>query len=184
MTARARRVLRTLLLLAAIQGAAVLLYWSRERDRQEPVLAGTFVVQAEPARPAPAIELETHDKRRRQLSDLRGRAVALHFWATWCAPCARELPELLKLGDELENDGVVVLAVSLDDGWANVETFFGGHVPASIVRGVAGDAARKYGVGVLPETVLIRPNGELAYRAKGARAWNAPAARKALVELR
>jgi len=48
------------------------------------------------------------------LSSLRGKVVLIDFWAQWCEPCKRELPQLDKLAQEYARKGVVVLAVNID----------------------------------------------------------------------
>jgi thiol-disulfide isomerase/thioredoxin len=49
------------------------------------------------------------------LEQYRGKVVLLDFWATWCPPCLRAIPELVGLQDKYENDGLVILGVSMDD---------------------------------------------------------------------
>jgi peroxiredoxin len=50
-----------------------------------------------------------------ELKQFRGKPVFLNFWATWCVPCREEMPEMERLHREYQKDGLVVLAVSLDD---------------------------------------------------------------------
>ena len=61
----------------------------------------------------------------RLLADNRGRVMIVNLWATWCAPCLREIPELVRLGDELAPSGLRVIGISLDDADTEeaVETF-------------------------------------------------------------
>jgi len=71
---------------------------------------------AEDTRPiAPDFSLRTLTGDRVKLSDYRGKVVVLNFWATWCAPCKQELPVLQKLLEHHGKDGLVVLAVNIDD---------------------------------------------------------------------
>jgi peroxiredoxin len=64
--------------------------------------------------PAPPITLTTLDGRHIDTRDLRGKVVILTFWATWCAPCRDELPQLSLYAQQHARDGLVVLAFSLD----------------------------------------------------------------------
>ncbi|MCS7081564.1 MAG: TlpA family protein disulfide reductase [Bacteroidetes bacterium] len=67
-------------------------------------------------KPAPELVFELLDgSGSAQLSDFRGRAVLLNFWATWCPPCRAELPALNRLQRELAPQGLLVLAISDED---------------------------------------------------------------------
>lgn len=109
------------------------------------------------------------------LRQLGGGPLFLHFWATWCAPCRRELPALIEAARAL---GVTVIAVSMDAEWAAVRAFFGdGAVPPSVVREPAGTLARTLGVRALPDTYVIDAHGRATRRIAGAIDWSAPAHR-------
>lgn len=66
--------------------------------------------------PAPEMTLSYLDGRQEQLSDLQGKVVLLNFWATWCPPCRVELPHLQDLYQAYQDDGLVVVGVSMDVG--------------------------------------------------------------------
>ena len=80
-------------------------------------------------RPAPDFTLPTLEGDAVSLSDYRGRPVLMNFWATWCAPCRLEMPELVRAYNTHQAEGFVVLAVdltdqdSIDDVRAFVEEF-------------------------------------------------------------
>ena len=66
-------------------------------------------------RQAPAFTLKDTNGKKVSLSDYKGKAVVLDFWATWCAPCKIEIPWLQKLHDQYASQGLVVLGISEDD---------------------------------------------------------------------
>ena len=63
---------------------------------------------------APALEIPDHTGQLRNLEEFRGKVVVLNFWATWCGPCAAEMPRFVETQQRYGPQGVVVLAVSLD----------------------------------------------------------------------
>lgn len=76
--------------------------------------------EAEPAAPlsGPALDGKTAS-----LADYKGRVVLVDFWATWCGPCKQEIPELVRLQEELGPKGFAVLGVSMDDELEAVAPF-------------------------------------------------------------
>jgi thiol-disulfide isomerase/thioredoxin len=86
-------------------------YLSRSRQRgNPPILVGDIRGLA-----APDFELTSLDGKRMKLSDFRGKAVLLNFWATWCSPCKVEMPWFVELQKKYGNDGLVVLGIAMDD---------------------------------------------------------------------
>ena len=104
-----------------------------------------------------------------RLSDLRGQTVLLNFWATWCAPCVQEIPELIALHDELSPHGFTVVGVSLDQEGADLIRPFterlGITYPIPIDDGSTAEAYG--GVWALPTTYVIDPDGEIQQRVVG-----------------
>jgi peroxiredoxin len=75
-------------------------------------------------RAMPDFILKDLDGKTVRLSDYAGRAVLINFWATWCAPCKAELPELVEIQREFGSDGFTILGISLDQvGPAAVRRF-------------------------------------------------------------
>jgi thiol-disulfide isomerase/thioredoxin len=64
---------------------------------------------------APDFTATTLDKKTVHLSDYKGKVVLVNFWATWCGPCRMEIPDLIKLQEELGPKGFTVLGLSNDD---------------------------------------------------------------------
>jgi len=105
------------------------------------------------------------------------------FWATWCAPCREELPELLRLA-RAPLPGLEVLAVSQDDDLATVEKFLGGPADPALHLLLDRDRAltRAFGVERLPVTFVVA-GGRLAARFDGPRRWDSKAMRELLGRL-
>lgn len=119
--------------------------------------------------PAPDFELATLEGNRFRLSDHEGKVVILNFWATWCAPCRVEIPDLIEMQEELKDEGVLFVGISLDhEGKEIVEQFAAEadfNYPILLDDGSVSD---KYGgIYALPTTVLIDRDGNISYRIPG-----------------
>lgn len=183
MTRTSRRGLLIVLGLAVAQGGAYAVYRLVEHERAPGASDASFSMDAVSG-PAPDIEMVYADGRTVRVSDFKGNVVVVHFWATWCKPCARELPGLLEFAERTAPKGVTVLAVSLDDGWSSVRTFLGAEIPATVVRGATGTEGQAYGVGVLPQTFVVSPRGELLRHGVGAREWTSQGANDMVLSAR
>ncbi len=75
----------------------------------------SFVVRSEPQE-VPAFTFKADGGRERSLADWRGKVVLLNLWATWCAPCRKEMPALDKLKADLGGEAFDVVAISIDRG--------------------------------------------------------------------
>jgi thiol-disulfide isomerase/thioredoxin len=96
-----------------------------------------------------------------KLSDLLGKVVLVNFWATWCAPCRREMPDLDKLQSRFGPQGLVVLSIS-DEDRAKVAPFIAssGYRPAVLLD--PGDTVHKeFHIEGIPKTYLFDRNGKL-----------------------
>ena len=114
-------------------------------------------------------------KRPMGLSAFKGKYVLVNFWATWCSPCIKEMPALDRLAGRLEKHGVVVVAVSQDEGGAvQVRPFVEKLKLAKmhLLYDTDKRAFRDYALRGLPTTVLISPDGKLLARLEGGAAWD------------
>lgn len=126
------------------------------------------------------IELERADGTRVLLHDIAGTVRLVHFWATWCPPCVTELPGLLETSRTLVPQGLVLVAISVDEDWDVIRRFFGGVVPREIYRAVEGEAHKRYDIFSLPDTYEIASDNRLMRRYGGARDWKSLAAMRHL----
>jgi thiol-disulfide isomerase/thioredoxin len=132
---------------------------------------------------APAATFKDPDGEETSLADFAGKPVLLNLWASWCAPCVKELPTL----DRLSGSGgpVQVLAVSQDTGpHASVVAFLNGRKIARLEpyqdpeMGLSG----ALGAEVLPTSVLYDAQGREVWRYVGDLDWTSPEAAKLLAE--
>ena len=118
---------------------------------------------------APDFELPTLDGRKVKLSDFRGQAVLLNFWATWCSPCRIEMPWFVDVQKQYGKDGLVVLGVAMEDtASAKIAEFaheMGVNYPVLLGTDKVSD---DYGdVRSLPTTFYIDRNGMIVAKAVG-----------------
>ena len=112
------------------------------------------------------------------------KLVVLNFWATWCTPCTTEMPTLEGLWREYGGRGLVVIGVSVDRGAprAVLEPYIRHHgLTFPILLDPDSRAAGAWRVTGIPATFVVRPGGEVAGIATGAREWNS-AEMRALIE--
>ena len=110
-----------------------------------------------------------------KLEQYRGKVVFLNFWATWCAPCLREMPDMQALQESVGEEQLVVLAVGMGEDQNRVQQFLQKH-PFSfkILPDPEMKVTQLYGVSNIPVTYLINPAGFVIARAMGPREWHTP----------
>jgi len=118
---------------------------------------------------APDFELVSLDGRKVKLSDFRGKAVVLNFWATWCAPCKVEMPWFVDLQSHYANDGLTILGVAMDDSdpekIAKFASEMGVNYPVLLGTNKVSEA---YGdVEYLPTTFYINRQGKIVGKVAG-----------------
>jgi peroxiredoxin len=111
---------------------------------------------------APDFELGTLDGERFALSELRGKAVLLNFWATWCPPCRSEMPAMQQAHTDYGSDAFVILAVNstYQDRSADVEAFvLEGGLTFPVLLDITGEVSALYKVYSMPTSFFIDPEG-------------------------
>lgn len=118
-----------------------------------------------------------------RLADLKGKVVLLNFWATWCAPCRKEMPDLERLWRKYRERGLMVLAISEDaDADKRVARFATKHrlsYPVLLDRDAK--VGRQYEVSALPVSYLIDRGGNVVAATVGMKDWSGAQA-DALIE--
>ena len=123
--------------------------------------ASAVAASASPSLPAPRWPL---------LDTLHGKVVLVDFWASWCGPCLQSFPWMNGLHATHADDGLVIVAVNLDQDRALADAFMK-KVPAQfrIEYDQAGQLARAFGVEAMPTSFLIGRDGTVRARHSGFR---------------
>jgi cytochrome c biogenesis protein CcmG/thiol:disulfide interchange protein DsbE len=100
------------------------------------------------------------------------------FWATWCPPCVEEFPAMVELQRQLEDKGVEILFVSVDDSWAAVQSFMMNNrievKPGRLFWDRDKKIAATWGSTKFPETYVVRRDGWVVEKVIGAQQWTLP----------
>ena len=109
---------------------------------------------------APSLAVTTLVGTRSEVRPIAGRPLWLTFWATWCYPCRAEWPGLNQAQRDLSGDGLIMVAISVNESTGTVQQFLD-QQPASfaVVLDPQGQAAARYGVVGFPTHVLIDDAG-------------------------
>lgn len=150
----------------------------------DPMKALGFV-EAQPSAPAPEITLSTTGGATLAMKDLRGKAVLVNFWATWCKPCQWELPLMETLYQAYKDRGFIVLGISLDQLDAEAVSAFVKEKKLTfpVALDQRGEVAREFGIRGLPATVLIGPDGHVRGVTYGPKEWAGTEARALIASL-
>lgn len=158
----------------------------RASDEAPPAPEGPFAENltfSDPPVPAPSTAFETLDGVALSLAEFKGEVVLVNFWATWCAPCVREMPALERLHLTLKDEGFLVMAVSEDRGGAaKVAPFLDrlGLKDLPIFLDKSGERrgklAQAFGLRGLPATYLIGRDGTVIAGMTGPAEWDSPEA--------
>lgn len=129
----------------------------------------------------PDFSLKTLDGREVRVTDFKGKILLVNVWATWCAPCVKEIPSLKRLVEKFSGQ-LVVLAVSHDRDREDIDSFvkaFGG-LPKDFIIVWDQDriTAKLLGTDALPETYILTPQQKLLRKVAGETQWDDPMAVK------
>jgi peroxiredoxin len=135
--------------------------------------------------PAPDFTLQDVDGKTWQLSELRGRPVIVNFWATWCPPCREEMPSMQRAWEQLQAEGVVLLAINVGESADTVFQFTANYpVDFPLLLDLDSAVLNQWPVQGLPATFVVDPQGRIAYRAIGGREWDDPRLLAPVLQLR
>jgi thiol-disulfide isomerase/thioredoxin len=181
----------------AFAAAALAIYWFQSGARKDEsqnapavVATGAFsktyatgavagVVVHDERLSIPPFDFMAGDGSARTLAAWKGRVILLNLWATWCAPCRKEMPDLADLQKTLGGPNFEVVALSVDKKGAAASAAFlkelGADSLAIYTDTTLRSMAEVQAIG-LPATILIDRKGQEAARILGPAAWNSPEA--------
>lgn len=126
--------------------------------------------------PAPALRLADVDGKVTDLAALRGRWVMLHFWASWCGPCRKEMPTIQALSVHPLARRMEIVLVNTAESEEKIFEFLTVVAPdLTTLRDADGKVTEQWAPRGLPSTFLIDPQGRIRYVALGGRTWNSAA---------
>jgi cytochrome c biogenesis protein CcmG, thiol:disulfide interchange protein DsbE len=136
-------------------------------------LAKDHTITASPlvGRPAPDFQLQSLDGKADaavRLSDLRGQVVVVNFWASWCAECRVEQPDLDETWTRFRDSGVVVVGVDFQDTQGDAREYLaeaGSSYP--VVADTDSTTALAFGLRGVPETFVVDQQGQIVERVIG-----------------
>ena len=155
-------------ILAVLGAVVALMLWAGIHVAREnggrPVMYSALQGQA-----APDFDLQTLDGKNTKLSDFRGKAVLLNFWATWCGPCKIEMPWFVELQKQYGPQGLQIVGVAMDDSSTEDIAKFVKEMDVNypILLGKESVGQSYGGVGVLPTTFFINRDGKFVAREFG-----------------
>lgn len=116
----------------------------------------------------------------KSLADYRGQVVVMNLWATWCAPCVKELPSLIRLQADMNRDDVRMLPVSMDVGKTSgdIRAFWQRHdlKPIPVFIDTFNEVALHLPLEGMPTTIIFNRDGGMIYKMVGDTDWSSPKA--------
>ncbi len=105
------------------------------------------------------------------LSKWQGKTLIINFWATWCPPCLKEIPDFMALQDEFKDKNIQFIGIALEDQQtiATYQAEININYPILIAEFTGAQIARSWGnaLNIVPFTVVINPQGEIIHRQMG-----------------
>jgi len=130
--------------------------------------AGAAAAPVAVSAPAPDFTLRSMNGPNLRLKEQRGQVVLINFWATWCAPCRKEMPHLNRLYDKYRASGFVLLGVNVDDDARNaVDVAAQLGVKFPVLLDTDKKVSHLYDLNSMPSTVVIDRDGRVRYLHRG-----------------
>ena len=129
------------------------------------------------------LAMRTADGRPVRLRDLRGKAVFVNLWASWCPPCRAEMPGIEALYRKVDKSKVAFVMLSLDEEPAKAQKFFASQGYTFPLFFGNGELPAPFNSSTIPSTIILGPDGRLAARHDGMADYDTPDFKAALEAL-
>ena len=128
--------------------------------------------------------IDDYDGNKYSLKSSRGKWVFLHFWASWCGPCRREMPLVYRLQNQMKGKNMDFVLINTAEDEDTIFEFLGSVAPdLHSYMDRDGELTEKWAPRGLPTTFFIDPKGRKRYLALGGRPWDDPVYQKFLSSL-
>jgi thiol-disulfide isomerase/thioredoxin len=136
------------------------------------------LVFTDPPQALPQVPLADAGDAAASLDPYAGKWMVVNFWATWCAPCRKEMPSLAALADDMPDLAVVPIATGRNavEGIQRFYAEVGVTDRLPLLRDPKAEMAHQMGVLGLPVTLIVNPEGQEVARLIGGAEWNSPEA--------
>ena len=160
---------RNLSIVVVVAAAIAIMLIAGKHLAKRPSEANAAKGAPAPGAAAPDFSLEALDGKTIRLSDFRGKAVLLNFWATWCEPCRVEMPWFVELEKQYGPEGLQVVGVAMDDSGKDVVEKFAKEMGVNypVLMGKEAVGEEYGGVEFLPTTFYVDRNGKVVSRVFG-----------------
>lgn len=154
-----KRALSPILILVVLAAAAVWIIFTRADSQQ---ISAALNPAPQAGFPAPDFTLQTTDGQTITLSDLRGQAVLINIWASWCPPCRAEMPAMQRVYEKYSAQGFTILAVNAilqDDEQKALDFVREMGLTFPVLFEYGGEVSSLYDAQALPSSYFIDPQG-------------------------
>lgn len=147
-----RTLIRTVVLMILIAAFGFTIFQTIFLKEEHPVEVGEI---------APDFTLPTLEGQAITLSELKGKAVIVNFWGTYCPPCVREMPLIQEKYEKYKDQGLEIVAVNIGENKVTISAFLRrlSNIDFPIAMDPKRDLTKVYDIGQMPATVFIRPDG-------------------------
>lgn len=119
------------------------------------------------------LRLNTFDEKLIDLSEYKGRAVLLNFWASWCKPCVKEVPSLVRLQQQFNENDFKIITINVGESREQIIEFMKKvKLDLPIMLDTDGQAVKDWGVYAYPSNFVLDKNGVIRYAYRGALEWD------------